>query len=100
MLVHEAAARPPAVVGDLLALPFADGSFDVVVAAFSLNHVRNASDGLRELMRVTRSGGGTVVSAYADDDTHPVKGATEAALANRGWELEPWYGGWGTNSAP
>src|SRR3954452_18302437 len=71
MLAHDAAARPPAVVGDLLALPLVEGSFDVVGAAFSLPHPRPAAGGLRELVRVTRSGGGFAAATYADDDTHP-----------------------------
>src|SRR3954452_23587243 len=91
MLAHDAATRPPAGAGDLVALPFADGSFDVVIAAFSLNHVPDAARGLCELARVSKPGGGFAAAAYADDDTHPVKGAMEAALADRGWELEPWY---------
>ncbi len=100
MLAHDAATRPPAVVGDLVALPFSDGCFDVVIAAFSLNHVRDSGQGLRELARVTGPGGGFAAAAYADDDTHPVKGAMEAALADRGWELEPWYVEMREHSAP
>src|SRR3954466_2147201 len=73
MLTHDVAARPPAVVGDLVDLPFADGNFGVVIAAFSLNHVRDAGRGLRELMRVSKPGGGFAASTYAEDDTHPVK---------------------------
>ena len=87
-------------VGDLLSLPFSDGSFDVAVAAFSLNHVSNGARGLRELARVTRPGGGFVAAAYADDDTHPVKAATEATLGARGWQPEQWYVEMRTNAAP
>src|SRR6478736_1201893 len=39
MLQTDRAERPPAVVGDALALPFRSGAFDVVVAAFSMNHL-------------------------------------------------------------
>jgi SAM-dependent methyltransferase len=91
MLAHEAATRPPAVVGDAVALPFAAAAFDVTVAAFSLNHLTEPAAGLREAARVTRPGGGIVASAYAADDDHPVKQAVEAALAARGWKPEPWY---------
>lgn len=91
MLAHEAPDRPPAVAGDAVALPFAAASFDVTVAAFSLNHLTDPAAGLREAARVTRPGGGIVASAYAADDDHPVKQAVEAALAARGWEPEPWY---------
>lgn len=92
MLTHDAGARPPAAVGDGRALPFGDGSFDVAVAAFSLNHVADPATGLRELARVTRPGGAVVASSYAAGETHPVKAAVEEALRARGWTLDPWFG--------
>jgi ubiquinone/menaquinone biosynthesis C-methylase UbiE len=91
MLVHEAAARPPAVVGDVLALPFATSAFGATVAAFSLNHLTDPVAGLREMARVTRPGGAVLAATYAEDDDHPVKAAVMAALAARGWAPEPWY---------
>jgi SAM-dependent methyltransferase len=89
MLAHDAANRPPAVVGDALALPFRAASFDAVVAAFSVNHLTEPAAGLAEARRVTRPGGAVVASSYAADDTHPVKEAVEVALAARGWEIDP-----------
>jgi SAM-dependent methyltransferase len=91
MLQVERDRRPPAVVGDALALPFATGSLGGVVAAFSLNHVTDPARALAECARVVCEGGPIVASAYADDDTHPVKAATEAALAELGWEPPRWY---------
>jgi ubiquinone/menaquinone biosynthesis C-methylase UbiE len=43
--------------GDALALPFADGEFDRVVAAEILEHVPDDIGAIRELVRVTRPGG-------------------------------------------
>ncbi len=43
--------------GDALALPFADGEFDRVVAAEILEHVPDDLGAIRELVRVTRPGG-------------------------------------------
>jgi SAM-dependent methyltransferase len=43
--------------GDALALPFADGEFDRVVAAEVLEHIPDDLGALRELVRVTRPGG-------------------------------------------
>lgn len=100
MLAHDAVRRPPAVVGDARALPFARWSFDAAVAAFSLNHLADPAAGLREMARVTRSGEALVAAAYAVDDTHPVKSAVEAALAARGWSPEPWYTSLRTEAAP
>lgn len=91
MLAHDRGSRPPAAVGDALALPFATASFDVTVASFSLNHVADPAAGLAEAARVTRPCGGVLASAYAADDVHPVKEAVESALAARGWEPEAWY---------
>ena len=51
----------PTATGDLLALPFAPASFDVVVAVRLLPHVRNWPRLLAELCRVARS---TVVVDY------------------------------------
>ena len=91
MLAHEALGRPPAAVGDVLALPFAAMAFDAAVAAFSLNHLGDPAAGLREMARVTRPGGSLLAASYAADDAHPVKATVEAALAARGWKPEPWY---------
>lgn len=44
-------------VGDVHALEFADGSFDVVHAHQVLQHVRDPVQGLREMRRVARKGG-------------------------------------------
>ncbi|HTJ73986.1 MAG TPA: methyltransferase domain-containing protein [Acidimicrobiales bacterium] len=91
MLAHEAAARPPAVVGDMLALPFRASAFGAAVAAFSLNHLADPVAGLREMARVTGAGGAVLAATYAQDDDHPVKAAVSAALAARGWAPAPWY---------
>jgi SAM-dependent methyltransferase len=44
-------------VADVQELPFADGEFDVVVAAWMLYHVPDLDRGLAELARVLRPGG-------------------------------------------
>ena len=46
-----------ALVGDVQALPFADGEFDAAVAAWVLFHVREIDRALSELARVLRPGG-------------------------------------------
>lgn len=83
--------RPPGVTGDALALPFRSGSFGSVVAAFCLNHLADPGAGLAEAARVTARGGAVVVSAYAEDDDHPVKVAVERAAIGAGWTPPAWY---------
>jgi SAM-dependent methyltransferase len=70
------------------------------VAAFSLNHLTDPATGLAEAARVTRPGGSLLASAYAADDSHPVKEAVEAALGAHGWRPEPWYQAMRTTAAP
>ena len=83
--------RPPAVVGDALSLPFADGVFDVAIAAFSLNHVDDPVAALGEAARVTRPGGWVLSSSYAEDDTHPVKRVVDDVATRYGWIPAEWY---------
>ena len=45
------------VQGDVLAAPFADGSFDAVTIGFGLRNLEDLEAGLRELARVLRPGG-------------------------------------------
>ena len=70
--------------GDALAMPFADGEFDRVVAAEILEHIPDDLSALRELVRVTRPGGTValtvprwfpeVVNWKLSDDYHNVPG--------------------------
>lgn len=81
---------PPALAvgGDLLRLPFRDGSFDVAVAAFSLGHAPDPVQALVELRRVAR---GLAASAFPVGWTHPAKDAVERALVERGYRPPAWY---------
>jgi demethylmenaquinone methyltransferase / 2-methoxy-6-polyprenyl-1,4-benzoquinol methylase len=64
--------------GDLLALPFAAGSFDAATVGFGVRNVADLELGLRELRRVLRPGGRLAVLEI----TQP-----------RGW-LKPFFGVW------
>jgi len=54
-------------VGDVQELPFADGEFDVAVAAWMLYHVPDLDRGLAELARVLAPGGTLVAVTNAED---------------------------------
>jgi demethylmenaquinone methyltransferase / 2-methoxy-6-polyprenyl-1,4-benzoquinol methylase len=59
-MLERARRKGPAVEwveGDLLALPFADGSFDAATVGFGVRNVEDLELGLRELRRVLRAGG-------------------------------------------
>jgi len=54
-------------VGDVQQLPFADGEFDAVVAAWMLYHVADLDRGLAELARILKPGGRLVAVTNAAD---------------------------------
>ena len=64
MEAGELAADHPAtaVQGDALALPFADGTFDRVIASEVLEHIPDDTAAMRELARVLRPGGAMAVT--------------------------------------
>jgi ubiquinone/menaquinone biosynthesis C-methylase UbiE len=82
------AGQLSAVQADACALPFAAGSFDVVLAAMSLGHVPEPLLAVREARRVAP---GLVASAFAPGWTHPAKAAVDAALAAYGYQIPDWY---------
>lgn len=58
----EVEQRGDAVRGDALALPFAAGSFDRVIASEVLEHIPDDTDAMAEIARVTRPGGTIAVT--------------------------------------
>jgi SAM-dependent methyltransferase len=76
------------VAADAAALPFRDGAFDLVVAAFCLNHLSRPGAALAEIRRVGR---GLAASAFASGWTHPAKQAVDGALRPFGFRPPAWY---------
>jgi arsenite methyltransferase len=69
---------------DCRALPFADGSFDAVIAATVLAHVPGAEQALGEMARVTRRGGRLAVFDFDGDGflfSHPDRALTRRVVA-------------------
>jgi ubiquinone/menaquinone biosynthesis C-methylase UbiE len=76
------------VVCDAAALPFADDSFDLVVAAFCLGHLP-APD--RALLQARRVAPALVASAFLNGWTHPAKSVVDAVATSYGYEVPQWY---------
>jgi ubiquinone/menaquinone biosynthesis C-methylase UbiE len=92
--------RPSVVAADVRCLPFADSRFDAAVAAFSFNHVADPETAAAESRRVLRAGGGIAISAYAEDDAHPVKRVVDSVCTARGWSAPGWYRDLQRNAVP
>lgn len=76
------------VAADAAALPFRDYSFDLVLAAFCLNHLTSLDAALAELRRVSAA---VAASAFAPGWTHPAKDAVDEAARSFGYQPPPWY---------
>ena len=86
-----AAAGAPAchpVAADASALPFRDASFDLVLAAFCLNHLPRLDTVLAGLHRVSPA---LAASTFAPGWTHPAKDAVDKAARSFGYHPPPWY---------
>ena len=86
MLRRGDGGRP--VAANAVALPFRDGSFDLVVAAFCLNHLGSLPAGLAEIRRV---GAAMAASMFAPGWTHPAKDAVDDAVRSFGYRPPAWH---------
>ncbi|HEY6267525.1 MAG TPA: bifunctional demethylmenaquinone methyltransferase/2-methoxy-6-polyprenyl-1,4-benzoquinol methylase UbiE [Candidatus Acidoferrum sp.] len=66
---HSGLTAPPPMPlfeADALRLPFADGTFDLVTAAFGFRNLANYEAGLREIQRVLKPGGTVAILEFAE----------------------------------
>jgi len=87
MLRRGGPAQHP-VAADATVLPFRDQAFDLVLAAFCLNHLSRPQAALREARRIGR---GLAASTFAPGWTHPAKLAVDDALRPFGFQPPAWY---------
>jgi SAM-dependent methyltransferase len=92
MLAWRAWDRPPAVVGDIRALPFKGGAVDDTLAAFVLNHLVQPTAGLAELVRVTRQGGAVLACVFSNASQNAARDVIDQAAQQEGWQVPVWYG--------
>jgi ubiquinone/menaquinone biosynthesis C-methylase UbiE len=64
MIHHARKQAAHLVVASVPALPFVDETFDAVIAGFVVSHFESYLDGLREMIRVCRTGGNVGMSAW------------------------------------
>jgi SAM-dependent methyltransferase len=95
MLAHRATVAPGArfVVGQAEALPFADGSFDLVCAAGSLNYT-DVPAALAEVARVLRAEGRFLLYDFSEGRSSPDTEALARWYASFEKRFPPAPGGW------
>jgi SAM-dependent methyltransferase len=80
--------------GTLMKMPFADGSFDIVTAKHTLEHVESPMEGLREIHRVLRPGGVAFIvvpdAAYYKIPLMPRRGRSFRP-DRRGWQHHVYF---------
>jgi hypothetical protein len=69
-------------------LPFRGRSFDLVVAAFCLNHLDSLATGLAEVRRVSAA---IAASVFAPGWSHPAPDAVEEVLSSYGYQPPAWH---------
>lgn len=77
-------SRGPLVAGDAVALPFANGSFDFVLAAHMLYHVAERNKAVSELRRVLRGSGRCVAVTNGERNMEELVRLVEGVVGH-GW---------------
>lgn len=97
------AARVELHTGDMRAMPFADGAFDLVVSSLAIHNLEKAEDrakAIDEIVRVTAPGGHIVLADIRHVDAYAARlrerGCAGVTARGLGWRA--WFGGpiWAT----
>lgn len=91
MLAWKRTSRPPAVVSDVMRLPFPCLVFDAAVASFVLNHLTDPVGGFAELVRVLRPGGAVLATVYANSSQSENRDRVDEVARTHGWAAPAWY---------
>jgi demethylmenaquinone methyltransferase / 2-methoxy-6-polyprenyl-1,4-benzoquinol methylase len=68
LAMRPGSSAPQFVRGDAMNLPFADGSFDAITMGYGLRNLSDWETGLKEMIRVAKSGGRIVVLEFGKPD--------------------------------
>lgn len=98
MLAHGGGAAVISVIGDMLALPFLDCTFDAAVSAFAISHVDMPQRALAEMGRVVRRGGRVVVAVFGASPANPSKDVVDDVASRFGYRRPAWYAALKTRS--
>jgi SAM-dependent methyltransferase len=100
MLARNRAARPPALVADVMHMPFPDDRFAAAVASFVLNHLTDPVGGLTELARVVAPGGAVLATVYANTSRSENRETVDGVARAHGWRAPEWYTDLKSNATP
>lgn len=89
-LTRQTRGRVATTVADVQALPMRSASYNVVGAAFVLNHLVEPHLAVAELARVTRPDGYLLATSFGADDP-PAKLAIDEVLRRHGYQPPEWY---------
>jgi ubiquinone/menaquinone biosynthesis C-methylase UbiE len=75
---QDSVRRPQFVVADAAALPFPDGSVDLVVSSYAVHHLPDRHAARSEIMRVLKPGGRAIIWDIASPHGQPAPGDAPA----------------------
>jgi demethylmenaquinone methyltransferase/2-methoxy-6-polyprenyl-1,4-benzoquinol methylase len=87
--IGNAARAPMFIVGDMIALPLADNSFDIATAGYGLRNVPDLGAAIDEMRRVLKTGG-TALSLDFNRPSNPIVRAVYHAYLNLTGALLGW----------
>jgi demethylmenaquinone methyltransferase/2-methoxy-6-polyprenyl-1,4-benzoquinol methylase len=84
---HEAGSAPTFLAGDMMALPFADATFDLVTTGYGIRNVPVIAPALSEIQRVLRPGGVMLSLDFNRPSNRAVRAIYHAYLTSVGSTL-------------